>query len=76
MAKKAMAAPDTYWEMFDILLSKKMVSPKTAQAMKLLVQKRNLMAHEYGTVTREDVRDIMGKFAPVKTFMAELAGKY
>lgn len=76
MAKKAMAAPDTYREIFDILLSKKMVSQKTAHAMKLLVQKRNLMAHEYGTVTRGDVRDIMRKLAPAKAFMAELAGKY
>lgn len=76
MAKRAMAAPVTYKEIFDILLSKKALSSKTAYSMKLLVQKRNLIAHEYGEVRAEDVRDIIGKVEAVKSFMAELAGKY
>ena len=76
MAKKAYAAPATYREIFDVLLSRKAVSFHTAQAMKLLVQKRNLIAHEYGEVKPEDVKDTLGKLAAVRSFMSELAKKY
>jgi len=76
MAKKAYAAPATYKEIFDILLHQKAISPRTAQSMKLLVQKRNLIAHEYGEVRPEDVKDIIGKLQEVPLFMSELAKKY
>ncbi len=76
MAKKAYAAPSTYKEIFDILLYRKAVSPRTAQSMKLLVQKRNLIAHEYGEVRPADVLDIIGMLRAVPLFMSELAKKY
>ena len=76
MAKKAYAAPATYREIFDTLLSRKAISPKTAQAMKLLVQKRNLIAHEYGEVQPADVGGIIGNLGAIKAFISELAKKY
>lgn len=76
MSKNAMAAPLTYKEMMDILAERKAIDGKLAMKMKLLVQKRNIIAHEYGNITQEDIAELVKKVGIARNFAAALAEKY
>ncbi len=76
MSSKAMAAPLTYKEMMDELARKKFIDTKLASKMKLLITMRNLIAHEYGEVKKEDVAKLTKKIGIVRQFAAALIGKY
>lgn len=75
MSKKSMPAPLTYKEMFDMLSQKGIISEPLARKMKWLVTKRNLLAHEYGQITKEEVRDLIKNMNIAREFADVLLNK-
>lgn len=60
MSKRHYSAPISYKEMIELLEAKKAITAPTAKKMKLLFSKRNLIAHECGTINEKDILGLMG----------------
>ncbi len=76
MAKKTLPAPLSYKEMIDTLREKKVIDEKLASKMKVIIQKRNLIAHEYGEIDRKDIIELIKEIDVVKEFIGLLLKRY
>ena len=76
MSKRQYSAPMSYKEMVELLEAKNILSPPVSKKMKLLFSKRNLIAHEYGTINESDIILLSKEMGWAKKFVSELYSKY
>jgi uncharacterized protein YutE (UPF0331/DUF86 family) len=51
--------PSKYIEIFELLYEAKMISKKTLNCIKRLIFFRNLIAHEYYNITKEELKEMV-----------------
>ncbi len=73
MSMNAMPAPLSYKDMLDILGKENVISGGLALRMKFLVSKRNLIAHEYGELKREDVSGLISGIGAAREFASAIS---
>ncbi len=60
VAEKNLGFPSKYKEIFELLNQAHMISRKTLDSMKRLVFLRNLISHEYYTITHKELKEMSG----------------
>lgn len=60
VSEKNLGFPSTYKEIFEMLYKAKMISDRTLDEMKRLVFLRNLISHEYYTITEDELKEMEG----------------
>lgn len=67
-----MRLPDTYRDVFEILLKNKVISGETASAMTGLMKYRNVIAHEYYELSADRIYRIKKDISKVEEFISEI----
>jgi len=63
-----------YIEIFTILKDNKLITEETYTDFAFLISRRNLLAHEYGNINKEDIKEVLDKI-PIVYDMIGLAKK-
>lgn len=58
VSEKNLGFPSRYREIFELLYNAKIISKKTLEDTKRLIFLRNLIAHEYYTITEEELKEM------------------
>ncbi|HLD41490.1 MAG TPA: HepT-like ribonuclease domain-containing protein [archaeon] len=58
VAEKNLGFPSKYKEIFELLNKAKLINTKTLDSMKRLVFLRNLISHEYYTITQKELKEM------------------
>lgn len=64
--------PGTYKETFELLFKRKIISSETAAKMNKLVKYRNVIAHEYYTLSIDEMWRLKKSISNVECFVAEI----
>jgi len=64
--------PSTFSEIFENLARASLISKKNSEAMKEFVRVRNLIAHRYGKISREDLVKATKEVGGIKIFIKDL----
>ena len=72
VASKNIGVPSTYKEIFLLLGKNKLIPSGLAKKLSELVYYRNLLSHEYYSVTEKDVFDIFNRIYVVKEFISKI----
>lgn len=72
IAAKRLVVPGSYSDSFEILKQAKVISERTSEGMKKMVQYRNVISHEYYNITPKDVKEILKKIHVVDEFLEEI----
>lgn len=58
VSEKNLGFPSKYREIFELLHQAKMISKETLEDIKRLIFLRNLISHEYYTITKEELKEM------------------
>jgi Uncharacterized conserved protein len=58
VSEKNLGFPSNYREIFELLFDAKIISKRTLQDIKRLIFLRNLIAHEYYTITEKELKEM------------------
>lgn len=75
ISEKDLGPVTTFKEVFDRLAKVELVSEKTAEGMKKLVEIRHIIAHRYGGFSNEELLEALKRRSHVKNFVEELIEK-
>jgi uncharacterized protein YutE (UPF0331/DUF86 family) len=64
--------PSSFKEVFDNLVKGKIITTKTAEKMKFLVEIRNVIAHRYRSFSNQDLLNAVKKIGAVKEYVNEI----
>jgi len=67
-----LSLPGTYKETFELLAKNKIISQETAARMDKLVKYRNIIAHEYYTLSIDEMWKLKNNIRGVETFVEEI----
>lgn len=59
VSEKNLGFPSRYKEIFELLYDAKMIGSETLEGIKRLVFLRNLISHEYYTISREELKEMV-----------------
>lgn len=59
VSEKNLGFPSRYKEIFELLYQAKMIGKETLEGIKRLVFLRNLISHEYYTISREELKEMV-----------------
>jgi uncharacterized protein YutE (UPF0331/DUF86 family) len=69
VSEKNLGFPSRYREIFELLYNAKMISKKALEDIKRLIFLRNLIAHEYYTITEDELREMATLLECLDEFM-------
>lgn len=72
VTKNKLGFPSTYGEIFEILEKNKYLNKKELSVFKRLVFLRNLIAHEYYEISKEDIREVVNLFDSLEKFIEKI----
>jgi uncharacterized protein YutE (UPF0331/DUF86 family) len=59
VSEKKLGFPSKYREIFELLYEAKLINKKTLNNIKRLIFLRNLIAHEYYNITKEELKEMV-----------------
>lgn len=62
VSEKNLGFPSNYREIFELLYEAKLIGKKTSDDIKRLVFLRNLISHEYYTITQKELKEMANLF--------------
>jgi uncharacterized protein YutE (UPF0331/DUF86 family) len=75
ISEKDLGTPASFKEVFDLLAKEDLISSRTAERMKRLVEIRNIIAHRYGKFSNNELLDALKNRKSIKEFVEELIPK-
>lgn len=69
VTKKKLGFPETYAETFDVLFQYKIIDDEQKTDLKSLCEYRNIIAHEYHKINKEELEEINDKIKSIYDFI-------
>jgi len=75
VAEKKLGFPSTYREIFELLYNHKIISKEIFESIKRLIFLRNLIAHEYYKITKDELVEMVDLLKIAENFVKKVKGE-